>query len=413
MIYFSDFDVGGGGGVDSPFIIVPFQLATSISGSEQVDITSADLAGATPSQCLILLSNSYTGGSTVNSAEITMVGFDGSTAYDINTYSRSGDASTVVARRSHQTAGSAYFHTGNSGHPLNTVSLNSWIADGVRLTLSTGTQFNNLKGIVIFFDPSITVAMGQVALGTGSTVTVSGLGFTPDAVMLFGHNLVMTNINDSFYDFTYGFATASKQRCFSIMESNAQAAQSPRASIRNDCAHIQIASGVVSYTVQCNNFASGSFDLTPSATTGTDDVIYLAFDFGARSVDLVDIDTPTATGSASITGLAFQPSTLFPLISNLETWNATPASSTDVKYSGFGMSFVNAAIEVAVTNRLNAGADPTDTLSTQTNVALAGVSNSSSTAIVASLTSLNSDGATFNYSAVQGTAKKGFALAVG
>lgn len=282
-------------------------------------------------------------------------------------------------------------------------------ANGLTVARSTNTDAN-MRGLAMMFDSATQFAGGQLSLGTGTSAIPVAAGFQPDFVIVFGNN----GANAAFGNFcglSYGIATATDQRCAALMEGDAIASGSPRMALFNDATHAQVneSTGALVYKCTVGNFSASGFDITPSASASSDSVVWAAVKLSSRSVKLMDLTTPTSTGSQAVTGVGFWPSALIGVLTNLEAMpTVLPVSSTDL-CSGLSLLFATEALEHSVAIRIDAGADPTDTASNSQNAFLQPSATSTASGS-ATLTSFNSDGMTLNWSAVQGTAKKGFAL---
>jgi hypothetical protein len=214
---------------------------------------------------------------------------------------------------------------------------------------------------------------------------------------------------------TFGIATNHSgtivQKCVGLVEPGAAANARPLEAILTNRIGMQIndATGGNDYDLTISNFSSGGFDITPSATTGTDVGSWLAVNMGSRGYKLVDFTTPTSTGAHAITGVGFRPSAAIIVMTNLEATDPSFPVATSDLHSALSISLVGDE-QWSASTRNDSGADPTDTASLMKNTALISGSATNCAAIEATLASFDSDGMTLNYSAVQGTGKKGFIL---
>jgi hypothetical protein len=203
------------------------------------------------------------------------------------------------------------------------------------------------------------------------------------------------------------------QRCVFGSEASAADPSAVYQAIRTIYAGGQVdpTSGNFSYGLTIDSFNSDGFSITASASAGSDDVAWLALKFGGRQVTLLDYTSPTTTGNHAITGVGFEPQFALLFLTNLEAVDPSfPITASDLMA---GLSICAIGDEQwANAVRVNNGEATTDTASQSLNVAVLGPSATACDAIKATLTSFDSDGLTLNYSAVQGTAKKGFMLCI-
>lgn len=404
MIYFSDFAAAGG--VARKIVTLP--IASGTSAPATVSYTSAALSGLTPAGALVIgtiheVANDP--GETAH-ASLSFGSIVGSGANHITAQSRDATASTTVNRNSSTTTP---MRLDTSGTLLNTTA-GATVSGGISLTWTT-TATNRRSMAMAFAGAGTQAKNGVVALGTGtSAINVIGVGFQPDIVFLYGNNDDFAAGQTGLYQYTFGVATSDgTQRCVVGVELNSQAAGAPFQALLTDCAGgANIASGTTAHKLVVGGFNSDGFTVTPSTSQGSDDIAYLALKFTGQQVKIVSFTTPTSTGSQAITGAGFTPQAAIVVLTNLETIDSVAGATSDLQ-SGFAVSFI-ADEHYAMAARIDSGADPTDTAITCRNVALLGASATSTSAITASLTSFDSDGMTLNYSAVQGTGKKGFIL---
>lgn len=299
-------------------------------------------------------------------------------------------------------------------HDDNTAS-GALIAGGINLDF--GVNNNDKRFTAAFFvGEDITATSGTIALGTGTSPIAVNTGFEPDVVILFGEHGTFDNTPvTTGMKYQFGVAAndgSATQRCVVCSEEDGQAAGEPYQSLLTDCAlglNSQTTGAIAAKGV-VGGYSGSGFTLTPTASLQSRVAAYLALNFGGRAFKLMSFDTPTTTGNHSITGVGFRPSFALAVVTNLEAVDTSGATS-DLQ-SGFGIGFISDYYAWSNAWRIDSGADPTDTASQTSNVALMGPSATDCDAIRASFVSFNADGMTLNYSATQGNAKKGFVLFV-
>jgi hypothetical protein len=135
----------------------------------------------------------------------------------------------------------------------------------------------------------------------------------------------------------------------------------------------------------------------------------MALSFGGRQFKLIDYTTPTSTGSQAITGAGFTPQYALLILTNLESTDPTFSISTSTLMGGLSICVIGDE-QWSTAISIQSGADPSNTATFTGNYAAISPSSTSAQAGLATLTSFDSDGMTLNWSAVQGTGKKGFIL---
>jgi hypothetical protein len=374
------------------------------------DITSTAITGVTPEAAIILGSFAAvaSGGSETDEHSLG-IGFLADQDVALWTSSDHARTETLPRRMGHT---DRFFHIRNVGNSATVhQATGSFVSGGVRLNYTTNTT-NNRATLCAF--TGVSAKVGVVALGTGtSAITVSGIGFQPDVVILAGTCGAIAGTSTTFMGQSFGIALADgTQRCVLWIEADGvTAGGSPFQAIRNDCAGGQVTGGTLNYKLVVGGFGPDGFTITPSASSGSDDIAYLALKFdNGNALALKDFTTPTATGSASITGVGFTPQLALAVLTNLEAVNTHAGATSDLQ----GALSINCigSEQWATSWAINSGSDPTDTASNCQNVALLGGDGPSTNAIVASLSGFNTDGLDLSYSAVQGTGKIGFMLLV-
>jgi hypothetical protein len=402
---------GAGGGVASApaDIFLAVQDFTSLSTGTS-NVTSSELNGETPKAAFFINSghastNDPTGSGT---ALVGFGAYDGASQYTVYTTSRSSRTDTAVSRN--QTTGVVRLWSLDlgAGH----IASASMVTNGVELDWTGGGSIGSRRcAMVGFAGDNVSAKMGTIGLGSAAgTVSVSSVGFQPDAVIFFGHCGAGTSAA-SFFSMTLGMALADEtQRCVLWGEANNIAAGRPFQTIYNDSCGGQNSTtdGTRTYSVIADNFNSSGFDVVLNASAGGDDLHYLALKFTGGNVALVDFTTPTITGSWAITGAGFTPRLAIMVVTNLETLNDTPGSTSALQ-GGFGISAIGDE-QWAASYYIDSGAGTTNTASQCQAYALLGPTDDDLDAIMASLTSFDSDGMTLNVTATQGTGKKGFVL---
>jgi len=170
--------------------------------------------------------------------------------------------------------------------------------------------------------------------------------------------------------------------------------------------------GAAGYTVQCDTFDSQGFSLTPSASATNHRLSYMALDLDGLGVSLMDLVTETVTGNKAYTGVAFQPAFGLLAMSNMANLNTAYFNQIEAvgivvgAFDRFGNQASHGITE-------DDTADPTNNKQrTDATHVLQAPNRTDVAATLANIISIESDGFTLNYSAVNGNAQRGFIILV-
>lgn len=409
MIYFSDFGVAGPTS-DVILAVQDFQTGTTTGVAQ--DYTAAPLTGITPKAALVFgtFHEVATGASEQASAVLSIGAIASTNQRIISVASEDNQTSTDTRRMA---ANDHVFRlTHMSGTTSNATGVGTLISGGLSITYSQ-TNADRRGNFMAFAGTDVTAACADIDLGTGTSDIAVSLAFQPDVVFLFSNH--PSNFNPAVgttLNMTFGIATSDgTQRCVAMQEATANAAGGVplQAILTDSCAAEISGAGALTFKLVAGNFSGSGFTLTPSASASSVNIAYLALKFTGRQVKLLSFTSPTATGSQAITGAGFTPQAAVLVMTNLEATDPTFSIATDDTMGGLSFNFIGDE-QWAQAARLNSGSDPTDTASFTGNYAVVQPSATDCKAGLATLTSFDSDGMTLNWSAVQGTAKKGFIL---
>lgn len=387
------------------------------SATGNLDVTSSTITGLTPKAVISIGVNQSASNSTETAEAILSLGWgtDSQGPGSIGIRSRDNQASTSCVTIS-DTVSTLRQLLSSSASSNDETANSSMISGGNRFNFGSNDATDR-RGVNIYFaGTDVSAHKGQPSLGTGtSALDQTGPNFQPDVVFFMnnGDNGVGT-LTAAF--FSFGICVRNNhsgggvvQRALIFVEDTAQAAGRAVCTIDTSCVGGQMTYGSATYKFTCGNFDSQGFDITPTANAGSDAAFYLALKLTDRKIKLVDFTTPTSTGNWSISGVGFLPQCAIAVLTNLEALD-TYESDTTNNQSGFSINLIGTDEQWANSIRMDSGADPTDTASNCQNVALLGPSATACDAIKATLVGFNTDGMTLNFSAVQGTGKKGFIL---
>lgn len=305
--------------------------------------------------------------------------------------------------------------TPNASLPAEKAASTSVISGGINLNYTTNTSPSRRFYYVAFAGPDMSAFQGTAVLNTDTSAEdITAPGFEPDAVIGLYSSYTLDSSSSPLV-LSFGIATNDgTQRCVTYSETTVVTPSRPFMSLLNDSigALISDTTGALTHKLTAGDFDASGFSITRSASFGTASGFgYLALNFGGRQFKLVDFTTPTSTGNSTITGTGFTPSFALAVLTNLETLNDFPGSTSD-NMSGFSICSIGSDEQWAASYRIDSGAATTSTASQVKAAAIMGASATDCDAILGSFVAWTSDGVTINYSAVQGTGKKGFILFV-
>lgn len=399
-------------------VVVAVQDFLTRTTTGTLNVTTPELRGLKPKAALIICSGHDAGNDPAGTshAMVSIGATDGTN--QAMTCSTSEDAVADTDNYRDQGAASLLKIISIAGATLIEASFSAWLLDGITLNFTTANTTARRGFVVFFAGDDVSAYCGTKGLGTGTTaLTVSGVGFQPDAVFAFSANNDNASAIGAAFGATFGIAVndgSSTQKYISWAENDAIAAGgNPGQIIRSNRGLGQQAfnAATETYNLTFGNWSADGFDITPSASAGSDDMNFLALKFNGASFKLWDFSTPTSTGNVSDTTPGFKPQMVLAVSSNLESRDTSVYNG--VLAGGMGIAASTASEQWAAAWRIN-DADPTDTGQiTHANALNAPNGTAITTGVVASLVSMDATGWTLNYTDIEANAKMAFAFAVG
>jgi len=265
--------------------------------------------------------------------------------------------------------------------------------------------------VVLMGGADFTPVVGIHDLGTGTSAVDVALAFDPDLVMTFGDNDDVDGVGNagSFGNYFMGWCTnpasTAEQFCFCNRAQDGQAQTNIGAHIFTNRMGAQIAAtgsptSDHEYTMGAHSSSTG-FSVTSDVGTGNDDMLYVAMDLGGAGVKIGTLTTPTSTGNNEHSPLSFTPQLLQVLTTSMEATD-TPVSSALSGAAGYYVTDFTDEASGAWADEFQPATTNTQTISDNK---LNLPTHDGSTGLVATMTSADADGWTWNFSAVEGTAK--------
>lgn len=338
-----------------------------------------------------------------------------STARNHMGYSSTDAAATSAAGRSLSTVHVLRAATSGTSTANLSADLTSLDATGFTLNWGTLTTTSPLFNYLALGGSDITnMKAGSFASGTTTgNVSATGVGFQPDIVFLCISLATANGMAVNNNNYSIGVMTSSAQWAMGVKTQNAQATMNTSRSFRNDRCLVVVSSitdtlaGEFSYV----SMDADGFTINQSVAAGTNSVItYLAIKGGQWKVGT---DTQkTSTGTKGTTGVGFTPSAVI-LGSVCDTSTAATAANSRLS---FGVS--DGTRNVATwTGDSDAVPDSiSNTIQSNTKcivLATEGTSATPTTNAEASMSSLDSDGFTLNWTTADATARVFGYVAVG
>jgi hypothetical protein len=287
---------------------------------------------------------------------------------------------------------------------------NSWITDGVRLTVGDNPPANRYIHAILFGGSDITnVKVGDFTASATEDATVDvDVGFTPDLVFFFSSMNPFDDSNGYNTKASIGWAindSGNPQIACGYRSKESEA--DPRVHQRFDTNRIAV-SGY--YTVGGTD--DRSYELTDWLSNGTNgfevttreaskglDIGYLAIKFSANvSMDVGNYTMPTSIGDDPIAGVGFQPDVVFLLGSIITSTGSWVSGATH------GLSVVDGTDDYSFYGSGEDGNTDSNTQTLSDDQAIHIPSDDGTDEIKATHVSMDAGGFTLNYSDVFGSA---------
>lgn len=403
---------GGGGGppsVGSTFFGLGY--ATAGTGSGNFDITDTNLAGNTPEAVLTFLTQATSAGTAIDHWKIGTGAATAAAQWTMTSRGRDNQAAAVVATQG-ATDMTTMLRSESGAAVTHEASYNSFIADGVRLN-KAGAMTDDAGIIAALFggadcEVSAGTFVSNSAIGGTTVVTPN---FEYDLLFVFAHAGVFDDANHADLLWSMGVSTdTSNQYCLAHYENNSAAPTDHRAHLNNAIIGLNIASG---QTLTITGRTGTTFTATTGVATGARTWGYLALGYtGVKTYCGVATTPTTATSKKFTTGAAgnlFKPGLVITWQSLIDTLNSTK-TNTQAGSLGVGLWTETVAQCVAVSDEDNVATTQTKQIRDTKPFHLLKDNGADST--VATVTSMDSDGTTLTFSAVETTARYFIIIAV-
>lgn len=392
------------------------RVACNTSTGNQV-ITATDLGGLTPKAAYFIVTQAITDGTVAAHA---VLGIGAATATD-ERWSMSWGAEDAVAttnsfRRATTDECVLKVLTASAGVD-GEADFVSFGVNSVTINWGNAPASAFLLTVILFAGADLTANAGSFTMHAtqNNTVDVTGVGFEADVLLTGGHAYTFADTTANTIFGTYGVVlnkATDEQYSIGCTSLNNQAASALEAVVSSNYGIAWVYSGAIVLAGEFGTFDSDGFSCTTRFNNASDSeaIGYLALSFGGKAQFWGGIiDTPTSTGSQSQTGPSFKPQFVMCGMTQLTSQDSI---ATDATAGAYGISSFISTAEYS-----NALADEdnqatTDTQSLSDDTAVNFPLDSGAAGHVASFTSMDSVGWTWNFSTTVGTAKKWWALAI-
>lgn len=385
--------------------VVRNTLSSTVSGA--VSFTSSGFG--TPAAAIIITCGANSTNNPQDNADLSVGFWDGTNQYAVGVRCIDGGASAVTDR------GSAAYGAlvPSTAYAYYTVSPTT---DGITLTLSSGTTSIARFATVILLAGVSASAFTLTANSTvNNTTTKTGLAFTPNLVLFIGSGLGNFSTSSSSAGiFTFGVAeSGGDQRMVSFGSVHAASDEIATQLYSETRVAGQIYNDTETWTGEVTSWTSDGFVLTTrTGGSGGDVVACLALGGADLSYEIGTLTTPTSTASPQTVSTSVAPDALVLALSTATGTSLETGSGANGLMLGMaddnGEFAHNISVEDAAAAMNTASASSASAL-----VNLDSSSGGSRTDMIDGTVALNSSDFTITYSAVDGTARKGWWLAFG
>lgn len=301
---------------------------------------------------------------------------------------------------------------GGFGSETFDAAFSQWVTDGVEINITDTANNGALLLTVILINGSdVTAKMTSIETSVGnSPYDHTDVGFEPQVVFGLSNG---TNGNNQGGVVSFGVAVNNgvsvEQGCIAIGATDNQTPSAVDTICYNNRFLAEINNvGTINWDSILSDFDASGFTVTQSAQLSSDHLQFLSLAI-ANSPDLkvMEFDTPTSTGSDSVTGVGFQPEFMLSLLTACTVSNTLRTSDED----GFGVAVFDGTNVISNVVSSDDNANPAVAKSISSDQ-FRMLHNGSSDLFVASFTSFDADGFTVNYSTAPATATKNILFAI-
>lgn len=287
----------------------------------------------------------------------------------------------------------------------------SFTTDGIIIDFTKAPASGTLVTCVLIGGGTTDAFAGFKDLGTGTApVDITDPGFEPDLVLIAGVGAssdIVLGVNAILH---LGFAhKGGNQKGISFSDQDSQVTTNVSMSTRSADVNGQVFNASQVWFATVGEVANG-FSMTPNVSTGSDRVYYLALKFSSDTlVSAFSQDSPTVTGSKSYTEPGFLPDFGMIALSDNTVEDAQQSSGND----GLAISTFDADNQFCNTWSSEDGVLTSNANSLSDSIVIHDIAAGSVDQNVATFTSFDETGWTFNFTTAPLAARKWAGFAVG
>jgi hypothetical protein len=382
------------------------------------DITIASFG--TPKAAMFILSYSITDGTAAADAALSIGAATGTAnewCYHWN--SEDGQGTTDVHAEIVSTR-CVLINTPGTSTSDGEAEFSAWITDGVRINWTTAAGSAWLLTVVLFGGADLSAHANNVGLGNTVDLetNITAPGFEPRLVIAVANSPTAIDIATSNVRPTYGVVHndgfgAITQRSAAYRHLNGAATSEIDGHCTETYGLLAIGSNAtVIWGGEFTNFDASGFSVITRVGAGLNTAMcYLALDFNLAAEGWVGtVDTPTGTGNEAVSGVPNTPQFVFQIGTYMEAIDTAYNNSALAGTVGFSTFDVDD--EYMTSAQDEDGAGTTNAQSVSDNTAVELPDDDGAAGLTAAFVSMDSNGWTLNYSAVEANAKKFFGLAI-
>lgn len=299
-------------------------------------------------------------------------------------------------------------------------NFSAWITDGVRIDWQTAPSAAWLLTVVLFTGTDLSAHANYASLGNAlnNAVNVTDPGFEPELVITacFAGQAVDTTqslIKPSFGVVHNDGGGTVTQGCAAWYGSNGSGTSTADGRLTETYGIMETDSdALLIWGGEFDTFDNSGFTVTTRiAGSGNTDMFYLALGLGVFSGWVGTVDTPTSTGNDPQSGPGIQTQFVYSIMTMMEAIDTAYANNALAGSYGFSTFTDAAEYANSVQNENGVATSSTQSLSDDTAVELP--DDDGAAGLTASFVSMNTTGWTWNFSAVEASAKKFPTLIIG
>ncbi len=390
-------------------------VTNTAMGTQTFTVAWADAGSRTPKAALFIWSFATTDGSAIDGLVHGQGACDASAQW-ANCVCSEHNVGTTNSAQDRVTDECIIFLDPADGTVEGEAAFSSFGSNTVVVNWGNAMSTARLVTVIAFAGDDLLVDVGSktITAATDGADTVSGVGFEADLVFVVGHDTTSyprSNSNCSFGFCVNDAGTPPTQKCVATFNRDNRASSVPRENLGTAYSGGFISTnGSFSQGFEIDNFGSDGFDIIRRIQGGGPNklVDYLAISTDTLSVWGASLAAPTSEGNLAETGPGFTPQAVMFGMSLVAT------EGTGFAGGVYGVSVFTADDEFSNTAHEEVGAGTTNTQSLSDNQAvnMPDDDDGATADFLATFVSMDANGFTTNFSAVDSTTRRWWQLAI-